>query len=236
MLNVHWIRPKKPRIKKQVFLFLHGFPGRRTRNENYAAYLTAKYQVPSLHFQYLGLGDNPGTFSFKNCIENTDKVITDLRSQGYEDIFLVAHSFGAFVALNVIKNRLEDISGAILLAPLIQMPNREQIEETLFNFCETQNALEGYSANYKLLAEESEELSRSFLPLQDFEVYKAISGRLTIIHPPEDTVVPIAGSRLFRERMGEGFELFELGDNHWFTGTEEVLSVMYNTVEKKWNL
>ncbi len=104
-------------------IFLNGFPGFE-RNLDIAQVLRRK-GWNSVSFNYSGSWGSEGHFSYKNCIQNIDAILKDLkRDKAYDlegridsnNFVLIGNSFGGGVAMNYLKSKKGPISKVILLS------------------------------------------------------------------------------------------------------------------------
>lgn len=236
VLNVDWYHPNHLKDPEVVFVLLHGFPGRRTRNEDLLLKLVVHYGVAGVLYRYKGLGANKGEFTFFSAIEDTIQTLEFVSTQGYKKIILLGHSFGGFVTLNVIQRIPQLIKGVFLLAPLIFMPEHEVVESMIDDFCYLQNGLKEYSANKELLTEQANELKVWATQENYREKLKSLPFSLPIVHPFQDEVVPYKSSEIFQQLLPETALLHGVDDNHWLVNREVLMPYIYDVAESEWGL
>lgn len=115
-----------------VTVFLHGFPGIRSRQNRDIAEqvaLLTGHRVKVL--LYGGLGHAPGIFTFRSCLDDVSSCVDDLlkdlsREGGRPKIQLVGHSWGGFLALVMASRRTDRVSKMVLMSPLLGFASEDQ--------------------------------------------------------------------------------------------------------------
>lgn len=103
-------------------VFLHGYPGVRSRQNRDLAEGVAKDVGRESHvLLYAGLTQAPGEFSFQTCLEDVHAYVADLVRR-FGQIDLVGHSWGGFLALTLVEKFESSIGKLALLSPLLQFP------------------------------------------------------------------------------------------------------------------
>lgn len=139
-----------------VIIICHGFPGNE-RLLDIAVYLR-EHGFCTLHFHYSGSWGSDGDFSFANCFEDADSVISYVKENksGIFDtskIYMIGHSMGGLVACRCAAMN-ESISVAAIIMPgdiggyfeyASQSDENEQLIHDLFDDCG--QWLNGYSWN-----------------------------------------------------------------------------------------
>ena len=105
------------------FYFLHGFPGRRTKqNEDLAKSLHDQLGVTSIILYYPGREVAPDEFGFAKTLEGV-RGYFKAEFAKYSGISLIGHSFGGYLGLRVADEFSDKIKRLILLSPLISFEN-----------------------------------------------------------------------------------------------------------------
>ncbi len=100
-------------------LFLHGFPGVRSRqNRDLAEKAAARTGRKCILPLYSGLGQAEGEFSFLKCRADIQALAKELLTT-YGSIDLVGHSWGGYLALGLANDHQEKIGSLILMSPLL---------------------------------------------------------------------------------------------------------------------
>lgn len=111
-------KPEAPR-----FVFLHGYPGVRSKqNRDVAEVLAERFRREAHVLLYSGLTQAPGEFSFRNCMDDVRSYLDSILTHEANPIDLVGHSWGGFLALNVISEYRKFIRRVALMSPLLQFP------------------------------------------------------------------------------------------------------------------
>lgn len=207
----------------------HGFTGNK---EEWGKFTEVAEELNSEGFYVL-------TFDFSGCGESEDDKITvdkevdDLnsaidfiQSKGVEKLGLFGLSQGGWVTLETYKERKEEISCLVLLAPLTgRIPSyREQ------KFSEKQRE-ELQEKGYTIRTREKGKRDKFEIPaklidkkenLDQDALLEGVECPVLFIHGTEDETVPIEHSRKAVEKLRNG-ELIEIQDDHyWERSTSEV--------------
>jgi pimeloyl-ACP methyl ester carboxylesterase len=100
-------------------LFLHGFPGVRSKqNRDLAERVAARTSRKCFLPLYAGLGHSEGEFSFLKCRTEVRALAHELVTT-YGSIDLVGHSWGGYLALGLASDHQDAIGSLVLMSPLI---------------------------------------------------------------------------------------------------------------------
>lgn len=205
-----------PGRAEEAFIFLHGFPGRFSKNEDLAVHLVASLKVDCYLPHYSGISSSPGEFLFTRSIEETKAFIETLLSSGeYQRINLIAHSWGAFVAIALLESSVLKLHKIVLLAPLTFVPPLESLEGDLRTFIETQVAI-GRPASLKTLLEDLKklrDLARTTVEEPQFSNWP----ETLVVQGNADDVTPAALNRKYFAGAAENVRFIEVTDSHWLT-------------------
>ena len=178
-----------------TIILLHGFPGIEKNGDLAHVFRRAGFNV--VIFSYRGSWGSKGTFTFKNCAEDTVNVILFLKSHSEEyrikpdEIILIGTAFGGFIALytafkiNTI-DRVACISGFHLdLLKNDYQTNPSEKDTLLSNFDKSLNPLVGTSSS--ALYDEITNIES-----WDFTDYYAVLSKkdLCLISSLKDEMVP----------------------------------------------
>lgn len=108
---------------KEVLIFLHGFPGISTKqNQDLAQLYFEKTMIPTIILFYPGLSIHPGTFAYTKTYHFVKSYIQQLISK-YPNIKinLFGHSFGGYLSLRLAKDFNHHIHKIFLLSPLLHV-------------------------------------------------------------------------------------------------------------------
>lgn len=142
-----WISIRGADDKKPVLLFLHGGPGNSVMG--YAKKFTDMLEQQFVVVQWdqresgktakLNTSDKPLTVDL--LVSDAVEVVNYLRSHfGKEKIYLVGHSWGGFLALNVAARRPEWLAACVAMAPMVnQWESERQTLNWLMDKAKTEN-------------------------------------------------------------------------------------------------
>ena len=178
-----------------TILLLHGFPGVEKNGDLAQIFRRAGFNV--VVFSYRGSWGSQGTFSFKNCYEDTINVINFLQSHNEEyriksdEIILIGTAFGGFIALYTAFqlesiDRVACISGFHLdLLKNVFRTNPPEKEILLSDFDKSMNPLVGTSSS--VLYDEIMNIES-----WDFTDYYSVLAKkdLCLISSLKDEIVP----------------------------------------------
>jgi pimeloyl-ACP methyl ester carboxylesterase len=213
----------------RLTLFLHGFPGIRSRqNRDLAEALAKQTGRPSHVLLYPGLSQAEGRFSFRECLDGVHARVERLfeehdrqNRQAECKIDLVGHSWGGFLALTLMNRHPERIRRAVLMSPLLEFAAE--------SLCE--NAFAGMAReNPQISIGDPALLAQEFIGVsRDFPTDSLISGvnehaGLLILQSREDEITPASVAAAFLPRFRRR-PLFELVDtDHSFLVDRERLA------------
>ncbi len=127
-------------LTKSAFLFLHGFPAesinidkneKTQKNQDIAFEFYNTFSIDTFVPHYTGLGNSRGDFSFTQSILDSIEISKDLLRRGYENIYLVGHSWGALVSLNIYRELKKNIKAMVLISPFNYLPPEDELREIL---------------------------------------------------------------------------------------------------------
>jgi len=168
-------------------LFLHGFPGVRSKQnkdlaEKAARTTNRKCFVPL----YAGLGQAEGDFSFTRCRAQVQLFASELIAK-HGSIDLVGHSWGGYLALGLAAEHQEKIGRLVLMSPLIYFFTLDIAKQAF------QLTAEG-NADLKLGV--TDELAREFHALgnkdraDDFAKAISLETKVSIFQAANDDTTP----------------------------------------------
>lgn len=100
-------------------LFLHGFPGVRSKQNRDLAERAANEKGRRCYVPlYTGLGHSEGEFSFLKCRDEVYELADKLISQN-GSIDLVGHSWGGYLSLGLAALHVERVQTLVLMSPLV---------------------------------------------------------------------------------------------------------------------
>jgi len=200
--------------KKSAILFLHGFPADSGKNEDIAEGLSkSELDVDCYIIHYAGLGLSNGIFSFCQSIIDSTELAETLIKMDYKSLYLVGHSWGGLVSLNIMNSLQKCINSCILLAPVTLLPNEEVTREMLSTFIKSRE-VNGTLYSLDILLDEYKIIRSQYNP---FKIFTNLSGKnISIIQGLNDVVTPPNGSRSFSKLFFPAIPVEEVDDDHWF--------------------
>ena len=218
--------------QEEVSAFFHGFPGESTRqNFDFAEKTVRLSGKPVYQIVYSGLGEAPGKFSFKRSLDESRAFLDYLRVR-YKRVNIVAHSWGAFVALNALHDSQIEHSGKItLLNPLTFLPEKQHMPAILDSvLAEFPHLKDKFEANSSLL-QEIEDLRIRNIPLEFADKLKIKPGQLNLLQSKEDSEVPPSTSKDFSMRLQvkHNYELVD-SDHSFLVNREVVFKRLYESL------
>ncbi|MCB0357385.1 MAG: alpha/beta hydrolase [Bdellovibrionales bacterium] len=224
----HEFRDGKDGKKQELVLFLHGFPGRTTKNEDISLKLNAMGYSTCL-FHYQGLGKSAGVFSFKNCIELSESILKSL-SQRFSKVHLLGHSWGGFVAA-VIYWQIHNPGNLFLLNPLTYILPDSQVLELVKSAINKHELPEDYLNNKNMVTQLNNELN---CLRQNFDFKNQLANFVKsdlkqYIKIYLATVDPLTPPELCIKICKDvGIDYQQFSSDHWFTqNREQVLTAIY---------
>lgn len=167
-------------------LFLHGFPGVRSKqNREIAEKVADRLGRRAIVLFYEGLGVTPGEFSFQRCLDDVEREFKKLTASGPID--LVGHSWGGFQALRLTALYPKSVRRLVLLSPLLRFFGEDVCEKS---FGDT--ARENPSLNLGDLRERA----REFVAIGNSNPYLDMLAKIprevetTILQAADDQITP----------------------------------------------
>ena len=192
---------------KGAILLLHGFPGYQARNDDIAQSLSQQTQSDSYLLLYPGLSGEGENFLFTNVLEESKKLLKHLNEQ-YDQIILLGHSFGGFIALRLLNQNPELFEKLILLNPMTAVPPLEATKEILNTFLEAEKEKGRAQKPFNQLLDD-------ISLLKSWEVQSFHHQKTTLVVIGENDLVldPVTMQSFFKDSQAN---LKLLEQNHWF--------------------
>lgn len=198
-----------------AILFLHGFPGKiGNRNLDLAEAVFAATGANVFLPHYRGLGFSDGLFSFTQSVTDTLNIAEDLLiGKKFKKIFLVGHSWGGFVALNLLAKQPLLFSHTVLLSPLFAIPERSRLEKLAPTLLNDHREILSSKSDAALVAE-FEEVRAKFKPLDN------LSGKTretcTILQALHDLEIPASINQKLAHENFPAQNYTEVDQDHRF--------------------
>lgn len=196
-------------------VFLHGFPGHRSRQNRDLAKGMAEGMGENVDvLLYAGLGCAPGLFSFTRCFAEVESYLLNLeKALEGQKVILVGHSWGGFLALAMARRFADRVDQVLLLSPLLRfLPEADAVK--WFESYRAENPDLDFGDSALLARDWREFYSRQDIP----EIIRSLhlSTQVSIIQARQDEVTPahLAESMLAVFAQPPRYELRE--DDHGF--------------------
>ena len=214
------IKPKELK-NNELSVFLPGFPGNYTKNDDLALKVCASYGSEIALISYKGLGRNSGTFSLSKVINEVSEFV---ENSGDRPINIFGYSFGGLSSLNAIEDNYNKINKIVLLSPLIILPEQQKLIQILKGAASLHNKLEGYNLDIEVLTQELDELHTLSENILSKTIPK-LSSKTLIIHGTKDVVLNVDSSKKIIE-INNNINFTELNCDHWFEDRTELANTV----------
>ncbi len=202
-----------PHRSRHPIVFLHGLPGIKSgQNQDLANHIHEQTQRDILIQFGEGLGVRPGTFTFTGEFENKLQLVHQLEKTS-DSITLVGHSWGGLQALVLAAHSPRNIRRVILMAPLLGIMARPQIDEILT--LQNNNHPEVNFAPRQQLLDDAEAFNARF-PVESTAAMIPAQTRITILQPTNDQITPAERAKGLLPLFQTKPEYFELNSDHQF--------------------
>lgn len=224
-----------PRSKPTI-VFCHGFPGYNLNEESAHAFAERGYGV--LVFQYRGVRDNPGEYSFRGNEEDILHAIEAVKSFGsIHGLGLLGYSLGGFHTVRLAASNQNLVDFLILMAPVTSFPRlRDTMNSKLSGGFE-----QFIASGKKLLRGDPEAWLREIEQFSPEEQPCGIGNKIQaptlIIHGKHDNDVPLEQSCLLHRALVNSKHLFTVLDtDHNFQGCGSQMASEVETFLRMRNL
>lgn len=167
-------------------LFLHGFPGVRSKqNRDIAEKVAEILGRRAIVLLYEGLGQAPGEFSFERCLRDVENEFTSIAGAGAID--LVGHSWGGFQAIRLSGVHPSKVRRLVLMSPLLRFFEQGVCESS---FADTARE------NPTLNLGDVRERAREFVAIGTAHPYRELVAKIpphvptTILQAADDPITP----------------------------------------------
>ncbi len=216
-----------------VVIFFHGFPADSGKNEDIAEQISVAFGFSTYIFEYSGLGNSSGDFSLSNSIKESESFIKYIiTSKKIQRLVVVGHSWGGLVAINLIE-KIPEISEAILLAPLVLLPEEETAKITLLEFISYEKEIRKKQYCIEQLMEEFYFIKRNCSPLQKLTPITKRNMKIAIIQGNADDVCPVSGAIELQQKIGASAKLIRISAGHWFENRIQLMAAVKGILGSK---
>lgn len=224
----------KSQSSTKALILFHGFPCTDpiTKNHDIANIAHEQLDIDTYLLHYPGLGDSKGLFSFQQSIDDSIQFAKEIaQNSKYDEIFILGHSWGGLIALNVCSILQEKIKKIILLSPYMYLPPDKELSINLKKEIEANpNILlpENFSS---ILAEL--QFVRKYRNPQDIIKNQVMKSYDTaIIQAKNDDVVPRELTKSLLTKFEKKPQYIELSTNHSFTqDRNKVINILVQFLE-----
>jgi pimeloyl-ACP methyl ester carboxylesterase len=224
------VRYSDGQANESAVIFLHGFPADSGKNEDVAKHLTETFKVDCFVFHYKGLGKSNGLFSFTSSIADSLKITKKIKLEiGYRRLFVIGHSWGGLVALNIMREFQRNIDKCILLAPFCLLPDEINASQMIQDFIDAKRE---HNINYDFIT-----MYTDFLKIREksspFEFASTIDEKkLSIIQGTDDIVsLPEGYLRLIKSFNKLPLSI-QVQDDHWFKNRTRLIDFIAGELKK----
>jgi pimeloyl-ACP methyl ester carboxylesterase len=211
---------------ENAFLFFHGFPADTNKNEDFAKAL-AEINSHSFVLHYSGLGASNGLFSLAATIEEAKNLLHFVKNKStYKSIYIIGHSWGGLVAINLLKQIPFQFKKAALLAPFCILPDEQIATEILEDFCinQKQNHNRQYDINALLKEYKTIKLKNDLIDVGS--ALKNTTTPILIIQGTHDIVSIPEGAMKLSMSLGNTSQLIEVDDEHHFINRDKIIKLL----------
>ena len=205
-MNVKEFVPVNEASAHPQILFLHGFPGVRSRqNRDIAEKVSSLLMRATVVALYNGLGQSPGEFSFQVCLQEVEALFLKLSNAGPID--LVGHSWGGFQAIRLAALYPARVRKLVLLSPLLKF---FPLDVCVRSFAET--ARDNPSLNLGNTEARAQEFCTIGRDVSVMTLIPQIPTRISVLvlQASDDLVTPGSVSKpAFEARPSTQYEIFE---------------------------
>lgn len=203
-----------------VCLMLHGFPAAvfsepiYEKNHDIGLYIAQNTRMDVCLPHYKGLGKSCGSFSFiKSIADATDIGRELIDAYGYNRVHLIGHSWGGLVAMNVLRDLVDNIGKVVLLSPFTEIPDATSLERLL--------KVISVDVHIDFEAGTIEDAVHEFIHVRQCNSPGAVAQLCTkndimIIQSKEDDEVPVQSTRRFVEKFKVKPHYIEFESDHRF--------------------
>ncbi|MGZ3770341.1 MAG: alpha/beta fold hydrolase [Bdellovibrio sp.] len=216
----------------EAILFLHGYPADQgTRNRDLAAPVEIETGADVYIIHYPGLGNSPGQFTFSRSLQASQVFYDFLVNTGrYTTVHLFGHSWGGFIALNLVKEKAH-VGTVTVASPFLRIPKDQELE-TLVNavFDETKKYLT--HTNTLEIQNDLNAISTWTNFETNVDFLNATGKSINLIQAIEDDETPVEIAREFRSAL-KNINYKEIHTNHSFENSrDEVSKFIVSSIKK----
>ncbi len=217
----------------EAYLFLHGFPAVRGKNEDLAEAIAETVDKDVYLIHYEGLGQSKGDFSFSRSIEaSKDFAEYLLQKNRYQKLHLVGHSWGGLVAVNLKYFLREKIGELIFMAPFTNLPNEEKARAIL-NYTKAEYPNIADHLDVEKLVLELSQIRENSHPWKIAKKLDMSPNQILILQGLNDDEVEPRDTRYFAELMPAGSTYIESDDDHGFSDRLRLKSTVLGWIEEE---
>lgn len=218
---------------EEAVLMLHGYPSPDGKNEYIAEFVSTYLKKDVFLIHYAGLGKSNLNFSFPKSIEDSINYFTFLNEKKiYKSFYLIGHSWGGLIALNIIKHfNTNNIKSVLLLSPYTYFPsgcNLNHLIQLVYN-----ESKEFFRGTFAEMTNQVEEIILQYQPGLFLDKLKTFTGDINIIQAANDIEVLPSNTKFFIDSLSNNAKYFEINCDHGFNqNREDLLLLIHDLIGK----
>lgn len=218
---------QKKNYSHYLFIFCHGFYGRKENNQKLARLLAAKGFNTAI-FDFSGYGESEGEFGMSGYLKQSNDLtnVIDYFNDKFSKIVVIGHSMGGGVALNVAKEN-KAITGLIIMAGAIKP---ELFLEKVFYKEDVERVLKEEEGEIRFLEKYKAKFNKSFF--EELDIVKPLEyvekidfPVLILVGERDDSVFEEQAKELYKKLKGKKKIRVIKKAGHNFRSDEEVKKV-----------
>jgi len=201
-----------------AILMFHGFPAEpiksleTEKNIDFGKFMSKNLEIDVFIHHYSGLGRSvEKIFSFNSSVIDSIELYDELKKI-YKNVWVIGHSWGGFVALNLCQMR--SVDRLFLQSPFWKIPSREILSpvlESLFSIIP-----------YVKRERPIDYFLNEFYEFEKLDILNLKANEILILHPESDDEVPFSGS-VELQKMNTKIKLKSIDTDHGFWLNRELL-------------
>lgn len=217
-------------IPKWEFIFFHGFPSSSGQYQEMARMLSHDLNADVHVAHYPGLNLGRGKFTFTRAVDVSMAYSEHVfeQARGRCRLGLFGHSWGGFVAANVLAQGKVPPDLAILLAPFGITPPADSVD-SFFRHHISPAEIPNFSYDGEELLESFAQACQHYAPLERFaSAALPVKPDIFIVQGRKDTVLPYESTREYVTRLSKHAKvtLLENDEEHAYANHRELADII----------